>query len=532
MLDPTSAILWAQWRTLCRIRRSSGAGGLVLAGFAMFAWYGMWAIFAVLLGLFAVQPGNLRFLPYVLPNGLLAAFVYWQFTPLLTASLGASIDFRKLLVYPVPPQRLFTIEVLLRLSTSLEVVLVMSGLAAGLYFNPALRHEAVVPGFLLFFLFNLFLAAGLRNQLERWMARRRVREIVVLFVVLAAAAPQLIVVTGMPLPLRRLLMAQARMWWPWSATARVATSDAVVAGLAVLLLWTAAAWAFGRWQFERSLRFDAAAVESAAPRSGRFDRLYRLPGVLLADPLGAIVEKELRSLARSPRFRLVFMMSFTFGIIVFLPVMLGPGKRLAASPGDQLTMIGAYALLLLGDVAFWNILGFDRSAAQLYFLLPAPISRVFIGKNLAALIFVFLEITAIVLVWVLIRMPLVATKVAEAYAVALVFALYLLGAGNMSSVYYPRAVDPERSTGAASAGRLRAMLLLIFPAAAMPVLLAYGARYAFDSQAAFWSVLATVAVLGAAFYKVALDSALEEAERGKDRLLRSLSETEGPLRLT
>ncbi|MEN6606288.1 MAG: hypothetical protein ABFD60_03510, partial [Bryobacteraceae bacterium] len=186
----------------------------------------------------------------------------------------------------------------------------------------------------------------------------------------------------------------------------------------------------------------------------------------------------------------------------------------------------------LGDVAFWNILGFDRSAAQLYFLLPAPISRVFIGKNLAALIFVFLEITAIVLVWVLIRMPLVATKVAEAYAVALVFALYLLGAGNMSSVHYPRAVDPERSTGAASAGRLRAMLLLIFPAAAMPVLLAYGARYAFDSQAAFWSVLATVAILGAAFYKVALDSALEEAERGKDRLLRSLSETEGPLRLT
>ena len=44
----------------------------------------------------------------------------------------------------------------------------------------------------------------------------------------------------------------------------------------------------------------------------------------------------------------------------------------------------------------------------------------------------------------------VAVKAVEAYAVALTFSLYLLGAGNLSSVYYPRAINPERSTGAAS----------------------------------------------------------------------------------
>ena len=48
-------------------------------------------------------------------------------------------------------------------------------------------------------------------------------------------------------------------------------------------------------------------------------------------------------------------------------------------------MLGAYALLLLGDVAFWNVFGFDRSAAQAYFIAPVRLSSVLVSKNLAAL---------------------------------------------------------------------------------------------------------------------------------------------------
>ena len=46
----------------------------------------------------------------------------------------------------------------------------------------------------------------------------------------------------------------------------------------------------------------------------RADRFFRLPSLVLPDPLAAIVEKELRSLARTPRFRTVFIMGFTFGL--------------------------------------------------------------------------------------------------------------------------------------------------------------------------------------------------------------------------
>jgi uncharacterized membrane protein len=64
------------------------------------------------------------------------------------------------------------------------------------------------------------------------------------------------------------------------------------------------------------------------------------------------------------------------------------------------------------------------------------------------------------------------------------------------------------------------------------VLLAYGARYAFQSQLAWWSVLGVVAALGAGFYWVALDTAVAKAEERRDLLLEALSRGEGPLALT
>jgi ABC-2 type transport system permease protein len=413
------------------------------------------------------------------------------------------------------------------------MLLLLSGIVIGLLLNPVLESQfagvAVIP----FVLFNLLLAAGLRNQIERWMARRRVRELIVLVIVLLAALPQLLAVTGVPASVRRLLLINTGAFFPWSATAEISLGRHTATNWAVLLAWTVGAYFFGRWQFERSLRFDMAAAQSedrAPVQSGSWlDRLYRLPSLVFPDPLAAVIEKELRSLSRTPRFRLVFIMGFTFGVIVFLPIVLRGGS---GTSSDYLALVSAYALLLLGDVAFWNVFGFDRGAAQLYFLLPVPISRVMIGKNLAASFFIVLEITAITAIWILIRMPVSLGKIVESYASVMIFSVYLIGAGNLSSIYYPRAVNPEKSTGAGSAGRIRALLLFIYPVAAIPVLLAYGARYAFNSQLAFCLVLAFAALAGAGFYWIALDSAITKAEERKEKLLRVLSERAGPVQLS
>ena len=102
---------------------------------------------------------------------------------------------------------------------------------------------------------------------------------------------------------------------------------------------------------------------------------YRLPGLLLRDPLAAIVEKELRSLSRTPRYRMVFVMGFSFGIMVWLPMILGRrAQSHTALSRHFLTVTCVYALTLLGQVSYWNCFGFDRSAAQIYFAAPPSLS--------------------------------------------------------------------------------------------------------------------------------------------------------------
>ena len=163
------------------------------------------------------------------------------------------------------------------------------------------------------------------------------------------------------------------------------------------------------------------------------------------DPVAAIVEKELRTLSRTPRFRLVFIMGFTFGLVVWLPLIFGRGvHRHSAASENFLTLVCLYALALLGQVTYWNAFGFDRSAAQAYFAWPVPISRVLIGKNLAAAIYVLLEILAVTVACLLLRMQPSPYKFLEAYLVTPVVAVYLLAAGNLGSIHMPRALNPER----------------------------------------------------------------------------------------
>ena len=63
--------------------------------------------------------------------------------------------------------------------------------------------------------------------------------------------------------------------------------------------------------------------------------MFRLPALFLPDPVAAIVEKELRSLVRTPRFRLVFIMGFSFGILVWLPLVIGRQRAPDSTAGQE-----------------------------------------------------------------------------------------------------------------------------------------------------------------------------------------------------
>ena len=361
------------------------------------------------------------------------------------------------------------------------------------------------------------------DGLERLLMRKRIREVFVLLMVMAAALPQIVIAY------RRRLGVLGEVWerleggwWPWSAAARWALGQDLLPAALALAGWTIAAFWFSRRLFERNLRFEPGPRLPVA--GARAARHIHLP---LRDPLAVMVEKELRALPRTPRFRLVFIMGFSFGLMVWLPILLRRGD--SAWGKELLVLVSVYALMLLGQVTYWNAFGFDRSAALNYFWLPVSLRQVFAAKNLAALLFILLELTAIATVCLLLPLGVSPLKVLEAFLVTPVAALYLLAAGNLASVYFGRAMNPESASQAAGTARFQALVFFLYPVALLPVFLAYAARYAFASHVAFSAVLAFAALLGGVVYVIALDSTVAAAHRRRDILFAELCRSEGPV---
>jgi ABC-2 type transport system permease protein len=527
------AIVSAQWRSTRNRFPRANVGGLIFTSVLTAIWYGAFAYFAVIAGVLLSRRSELAAFHRVLPAALLLCFLYWQLIPVLLTSMGSSLDLRKLLVYPIPNRALFAIEVLLRITTGVEMMVLLSGAAVGLWWNPAVPWWAPFT-LALFVIFNLFCSTGVRDLLVRLLAHKRVREIVVFLVVLAAALPQLMLFRGSQTRVRQFFGGEPSALLPWTATARLALGEFSWINIAVLLGWTLAAYIFGRTQFERGLHFDAAEASarssSSKRRVSRLEWWYQLPNALLPDPLGALIEKELRFLSRAPRFRLVFLMGFSFGLLIWGPIAFGRASVQHSFLTDNyLTMVSVYALLLLSDALFWNCFGFDRSAAQVYFLVPVSMSTILAGKNLAAAFLVLIEITAIALVCALLRLPLNGLQVLEAFAVTCVVTLFILAVGNLSSIYNPRAVNPVKAMKTAAQSRSQALLMLAFPVTLAPVALAYLARYAFDTEWAFFGVLICAALVGVLVYLFSMQSALKAAVDRREQIIRSLSSGEGPI---
>jgi ABC-2 type transport system permease protein len=533
MWNQASAIVWAQWRSTRNHLPRANPGGLLFTGVLTAVWYGAFTYLAVLAGILLAQSSEIETFHRILPAALLICFLYWQVIPVLLSSMGASLDLRKLLIYPIPKRALFAIEVILRVSTGVEMMLILIGAGIGLLFNRGVPVWAPFS-LALFVLFNLFCSTGVRDLLMRLLARKRLREIVVFLVVISAALPQLILFRGSESRMRQFFGGEPSAIFPWTATARLALGQFSWLSLGVMLAWTLAAYAFGRTQFERGLRFDAAEASargsSTKRRVSRLEWWYQLPNAVLRDPLAALVEKELRFLSRTPRFRLVFLMGFSFGLLIWAPIAFGRLSTERSFLSDNyLTMVSIYALLLLSDSLFWNCFGFDRTAAQVYFLVPVKMSTVLAGKNLAAAFLVLMEIIAIALVCALLRLPLSGIQILEAVAVTSVITLFVLAVGNLSSLYNPRAVNPLKAMRTAAQSRAQALLMLAFPVTLVPVALAYLARYAFDTELAFFGVLVVGGVVGVLVYFYSMQSALKAAVDRREQIISALSRGEGPI---
>ncbi|HYZ86402.1 MAG TPA: hypothetical protein VE621_18455 [Bryobacteraceae bacterium] len=530
MYSQVQAILWAQWRSTWN-HLPQTKGWLPITLIIMTAWYGLWCFGAW--GVFTIcrtlpPPGLLDFLG----PGLLLAGGYWQVIPVLMASTGLSLELKKLIVYPIPHRQLFFLEALLRVTTAVEMVLMTSGAALGLLGNPRVPLWAPL-GLVLFMAMNLLFSVGLRDLLTRLFAHRRLREFLVIGLVMLTALPQLLVATTNPGDFRWLSRLPKSLLFPWTAAAHVGAGQDALPAFASLIAWTALTFWFGRSQFEHNLHFDAAEVSSRGikltEKPGLSEVLFRLPSRLFRDPLAILIEKELRSMVRSPRFRLTFIMGFSFGLLIWLPLAFRNGAKNGFLAQHFLTTVSVYALMLLGDVCVWNIFGFDRQAIQNYFVLPVPLKTVLIAKNISALTFFTLELLLITAMCLLFRFRLTPEHLTEAFVTSATFAIFLLGIGNLLSVRNPHPVNPTQSWRRTSAGSVQAFLFVVYAVFAVPMGLAFLARYAFESELAFYLVMLINFIIGAVVYGVTLDSALEHARKDKEFLLSRLSGNEQPI---
>jgi len=532
-----AAILRAQFLSM----RMTGRRGALFSFITGIVWYSIWTAVACAVW-FALAGAEATTLGTWVPRGLLGICVYWQAMPILSASMGSSLDMRKLVVYPVPHGRLFLVEALLRFTTGLEMVMVVAGGALGVLSNRAIGGAAgprTVAAAALFILFNVLLASGSRSLLLRLLSRRTVRELLVFFLLLLWMAPRFLFMTGnlraTANRLRGFDSAAHIAALPWTAAADIALGHTTLVALLSIGFWTLLAAWFGRAQFERGLRFDAVAAQ-ATPLSTGLTRVqslaetfYRFPGAILPDPLAAIVEKELRSLARTPRYRMIFVMGFSFGLMLWLPMVLrGPGSHGTLSH-HFLTVICVYALTLLGQVSYWNCFGFDRSAVQIYFAAPARLNLTLAGKNLAALVFIYLEVGILVGITSALPVSFGYGQVVETLVVVGICSLYMMALGNICSVQYPRGLNPSQVAQGGASGRFQALVILLYPLSLIPIFLAYLARYAFNSEVVFSLVLAFAGVIGGVLYWIAMESAVETAIKRRERIIQDLSTGEGPV---
>lgn len=420
-------------------------------------------------------------------------FLFWQIYPIFAASVGAQFDFSNLLRFPLR----FTSFLIL----SVVYGLFDPGAVASLFWlfcmwiglgiaRPALLGWALLV-LLAFAAMNLFFARMLFAWLEKWLARRRTREILGFIFIIIIICFQLI---GPAVQHFQHHHAQLQTGWLLTAVAvanvlppglagrslqlGLASNFAHAASLLLFLVVYAAAFFYllrirlvaqfhGENLGETSaspaplapaqkLRSPSASKSAAAASS------WEIPG--LSRPVAAVFEKEVRYALRSGPMLLNFV------IPIFLVIFLGFTFRQQGAfkhlPQSMVFPIAiAYTFLIQMNWVF-NSFAFEGAGIQFFLLAPVRFRDIMMGKNLflGALSFVDALLVLAVISWMFAppsAVVTIATFVALLYGTFGNFAL-----GNILSISFPRRLEfgvfrQKKQAGVTMAVAFAAEIILI-----------------------------------------------------------------------
>jgi ABC-2 type transport system permease protein len=444
-------------------------------------------------------------------------FLLWQLFPVLATAFSENVDSSNLLRFPLTFRSYFFVRIIfgsLEPATAIGILWslgIAAGVAAG---SPSLAFIAL-PVILVFIGLNILLGRMIYAWVERWLAQRRTRELVgiVFFVFLISfqflgplvnrfgdrSAPAITRFSEQALPIQRFfppgLAADSIASAFHGDYLRSIGSFALQCIYAVVILWLLNVRLHAQFRGENLGESAARVVKPSGKRVTASS--WELPGV--SGPISAIVEKEFHYLSRSGPMLFTFVMP----LVILLIFRFGAGKAggsggVLAHATDLAFPVGAaYTLLILTNLVY-NSFGGDAVGVQMFFLSPVRFREILMGKNLAHLLLMAIEISLVyVATCFLYQPPSVAITLATICGLA--FALLVtLAAGDLMSLYSPKKVDyavfgRQRASGAtafASLGIQAAVLGLC--ALALMVARAYGRVWIAILIFIFLAVLAAI----------------------------------------
>ncbi|MFZ0638367.1 MAG: hypothetical protein WAN33_05300 [Candidatus Acidiferrales bacterium] len=392
-------------------------------------------------------------------------FLFWQLYPIFAASVATQFDFSNLLRFPIRFASFFAL--------SLMYGLFDPGAVASLFWlfcmwiglgiaRPAMLGWGLLV-LLAFAAMNLFFARMLFAWIEKWLARRRTREILGFIFILIIISFQLIQPTIQHF---RNHHAQLKTGWLF---ALLPVANALPPGLAgrslqfglgnnwlrasylllFLLLYAAAfLWLFrvrlaAQYRGENLSETSAATAVTAPvrrapslPASKTTASSWEIPG--LSRPVAAIFDKERRYAFRSGPMLLNLFIPVI--LVVFLGITFRQQNAFHHIPNMIFPIAVAYTFMIQMNWVF-NSFAFEGAGIQFLLIAPVRFRDIMLGKNLFLGLVSVLEALFVwaAVSWIFAPPPLVI--VAATFAALIYASLANFAIGNILSVCYPRRLE-------------------------------------------------------------------------------------------
>jgi ABC-2 type transport system permease protein len=398
--------------------------------------------------------------PEMLALLLWPVFMFWQVFPIMATAFTNNPDSSDLLRFPLSYRTYFLVRMAYG---GFDPATALGSLwSFGILVGVAAAKPVLLPWTLLVLLvfaaFSLLFMQMIFAWVERWLARRRTRELMGILFVLLMLSLQLI---G---PLAGYFGRRARpeaqrfievvapvqgILPPGLAADAIAQAvySRFMTGFSSFALLCAFVLVIGYCLHVRLLaeyggeNLTEVAAASARPRDGSLRLGWNLPGI--AAPVAAVFEKEIRYLFRSGPMLLTLIMPILV-LVIFRYGALNSARHsgafLARAPDMAFPSAVAYTLLMLTNLAYNNF-GGDAGGIQFFYASPVRFRDIVLAKNLThASILAVETIVAWMAVGYLYGRP--ALDVTIASLAALLFAAPVnFSAGNLLSIYSPKKLD-------------------------------------------------------------------------------------------